>query len=94
MELDRDSILRAAATAAENMDNNHHPMHTIPPQPVPTSVQLASTMGTNGDKFVILTIATPVGQSIYFFDPESADKIADGLKETARLSRTGLEIAR
>jgi hypothetical protein len=48
----------------------------------------------NGDKYVIITLITPVGQNVFFFDPESADKIADALKETARLSRTGLEIAR
>jgi hypothetical protein len=94
MELDRDSILRAAATTAAKMDNNHTPAQTVPPQPVPTSVQLASTQGMNGDKYVIITLITPVGQNVFFFDPESADKIADALKETARLSRTGLEIAR
>ncbi len=94
MELDRESILRAAATAASNMDNNHAPMPSVTPQPVPTAIQMASSMGPSGEKYVILTLTTPVGQNVYFFDPESADKIADALKETARLSRTGLEIAR
>lgn len=94
MEMNKDSILRAAAEAAEQMNGNHQPTPTVSPQPVPTAVQLASTRDGNGNKFVIVTLTTPVGQNIFFFDPESADKIGDGLKETARLARTGLEIAR
>ncbi len=93
MELDKDSILRAAAQAAEQM-NGHPPAPQVSPQPVPTAVQLTTTQSPSGDKFVVVMISTPTGQSVYFFDPESADKIADALKETARLSRTGLEIAR
>ena len=93
MELNQESILRAAATAAENMDNNHT-VPSITPQPLPTSVQLATTRDMSGNKFVILTMITPVGQSFYFLDPDSAERVADGLKETARLARTGLEIAR
>ena len=94
MELDRDSILKAAAEAAEQMNGNSQPAPQVSPQPVPTAIQLSSTRTSSGDKFVVVMISTPVGQNVYFFDPESADKIADALKETARLSRTGLEIAR
>ena len=92
--MDKDAILRAAVQAAENMDNHQPQGPAITPQPVPTAVQLASTMDQSGNKFVVLTLTTPVGQNIYFFDHDSAEKIADGLKETARLARTGLEIAR
>ena len=92
--MDKDSILRAAAEAAENMNGQPHSNPGITPQPVPTAIQLSSTRDTNGNKYVVITLTTPVGQNIYFFDPESADKIGDGLKETARLARTGLEIAR
>lgn len=92
--MDKDSILRAAVQAAEQMDGNQRPGPAIPPQPVPTAVQLSTVQSPSGEKFVVISITTPVGQSIYFIDPESADKMADGLKETSRLSRTGLEIAR
>lgn len=92
--MDRDSILRAAAQAAEQASGNPHQVPSVSPQPVPTSVQLASSRDGSGNKFVVVTLTTPVGQSIYFFDPDSAEKIADGIKETARLARTGLEIAR
>lgn len=93
--MDKDSILRAAAaTAASNMDNNHPTGPAIPLQPVPTAIQLSSTRSPNGDKFVMVNITTPIGQNTYFFDPDSADRIADGLKDAARLARTGLEIAR
>lgn len=91
--MDRDSILRAAAQAAEQTGNSQ-PVQGITPQPLPTSVQLASSRDGSGNKFVVVTITTPAGQNLYFFDPDSAEKIADGIKETARLARTGLEIAR
>lgn len=93
--MDRDSILRAAAEAAEQqMGGNHQPVPAVTPQPVPTAIQLASSRDGNGNKFVVVTITTPVGQNIYFLDPESAERVAEGIKETARLARTGLEIAR
>lgn len=92
--MDRDSILKAAAQAAENM-NDHQPHQTgISPQPVPTSIQLASVRSVDGRSLVMLTLSTPVGQNVFFFDAESAERIGDGIKETARLARTGLEIAR
>lgn len=96
MELDKDSILRAAAEAAEQMNGHEgHPQApSVPLQPVPTAVQLSSMRSPSGDKFVLVTFSTPLGQNTFFFDPDSADRIADGLKETARLARTGLEIAR
>lgn len=94
MDLTQENILKAAAQAAEQMNGNPHPTASVTPQPVPTAVQLASTRSVNGDKFVIITLTTPVGQNIYFLDPDSAEKIGEGLKETARLARTGLEIAR
>lgn len=92
MELNQENILRAAAEAAQHMDRNPQP--GIMPQPVPTAVQLSSIKGGDGRSFVMITLSTPVGQNVFFFDPESAEKIADGLKETTRLARTGLEIAR
>lgn len=92
--MDKDHILRVAAEAAEQMNGSHQPAPGIIPQPLPTSVQLSSSRDGSGNKFVVMTLTTPNGQSFYFFDPESADRIADGLKETSRLARTGLEIAR
>lgn len=91
--MDKDSILRAALQAAEQMDGNP-PQPAIPIQPVPTAVQIASAKGPNGDSFVVMTVLTPVGQNIYFFDSETAEKLSEALSQTARLARTGLEIAR
>lgn len=91
--MDKDSILRAAVKAAEQMENQP-PSPSVPLQPVPTGIQISPVTSPQGDKFVLLTLTTPVGQNSFFFDPENADKIADGIKDAARLSRTGLEIAR
>lgn len=90
--MDQESILRAAAQAAKSMPAQQPSM--VYPQPVPMSVQLTSGQGMGGEKYVILILQTPIGQNIFHFDPEGAEKLAEGLIETARLSRTGLEIAR
>lgn len=74
MELDADSILRAAIEVADQIE----PGTQIYPQPVPTSVKIE-----RDGEFVVITLTTPIGQNTYFLEPESADKIADGLKETA-----------
>lgn len=90
--LDQESMLRAAAESA--MQQQGVQQQVVPPQPVPLSVQMATSQDTQGNKFVVLVINHPLGQSVYHFTPEGADQIADGLKQTARLSKTGLEIAR
>lgn len=92
--MDSEAIIKAAVEAAEaQQKNGHQPQHPgIVPQPVPTSVQLSSSQDTNGNKFVILTLTTPTGQNFYFFDPETAEKIADGLKKMTSVANTGLVI--
>lgn len=92
--MDQETILRAAAEAARNAQNggNPQPANTVPPQPVPMSVQLTSGSDASGEKYVVLIIQTPVGQNIFHFNPEGAEKLAHGLQETARVARTGLEI--
>ena len=81
--MDRDSILRAAAEAADQLDENYVPAPGIVPQPVPTAIHLSSSNINNGideNNFVIITLTTPVGQNTYFLDPESADKLAAGIQ--------------
>lgn len=86
MELNKENILRAAELAAEQADMDHsngpnNQSTSVPPQPVPTSVRITATRSTGGTQYIAVTLSTPVGQNTFFFDPESADKIADGLKD-------------
>lgn len=74
MELNMDSILKAAVAAVDQLEE------PIFPQPVPTSVTLSTSTGFDGDKLVVLVVTTPIGQNTYFLDLESAEKIADGLR--------------
>lgn len=96
--LDQDSILKAAAEAAMQAQNPNSMQpqqpQVVPAQPVPMSIQMSSTQDMQGNKYVVLVINHPTGQSVYHLTPEGAEQIADGLKQTARLSKTGLEIAR
>lgn len=95
--MNQESILKAAAEAAmqaQNPDMMAQQQQVIPPQPVPMTVQMSTTQDMQGNKFVVLLINHPTGQSVYHFTPEGAEQIADGLKQTASLSKTGLQIAR
>ena len=92
--MDQDQILKAAAEAAQGMQNGAMNVPPIQPQPVPMSMQIQSAQGADGKQFVVLVTYTPMGQTILFFDPEGAERIGQGLIDTARVARTGLEIPR
>lgn len=92
--MDQETILKAAAAAAQRAQNGEssQPSNMVYPQPVPMSVQLTSGQGPAGEKYVILIIQTPVGQNIFHFDTDAAERLANGMIDTARVARTGLEI--
>jgi hypothetical protein len=89
--MDQETILRQAAEMAKQAQGSGQGA-MVYPQPVPMSVQLTSGQGPMGEKYVILILQTPVGQNIFHFDPEGAERLAEGLKNTARVAKTGLEI--
>lgn len=91
--LDQDMILKAAAEAAMQQQQPQQ-QQIVQPQPVPMTVQMSTGQDGQGNKLVVLIISHPLGQSVYHFTPEGADQISDGLKNAARLAKTGLEIAR
>lgn len=91
--MNQDAILRAAAEAAQQPQMQAQPQ-TVAPQPVPMSIQMTTTQDMQGNKYVVLVVQHPVGQTVLHFDAEGAEKIGEGLKDAARLARTGLEIAR
>lgn len=91
--LNQEEILKRAAQAAKQ--NQGQPAQQgVPPGPAPMSVQIAQARDAAGNPFVILAIQHQMGQSVFHFDPDGADRIADAIKDTARLARTGLEIVR
>lgn len=93
--MNQDMILKAAAEAAmQAQDPLSQQPQGVTPSPVPMTLQLTTVQDTQGNKYVVLIIQHPMGQSVLHFDPDGADQIAEGLKNTARLARTGLEIAR
>jgi len=89
--MDQESILRQAVEAAKQAQGQPQ-NNMVPPMPVPMSVQLTSGQGMNGEKFVILVLQTPVGQHVYHFDPDAAERLAEGLAHSARVAKTGLEV--
>jgi hypothetical protein len=90
---ERDQILKAAAEAAKSQMGAVPQQAVVQPQPVPMSIQLSTMQDINGTKFVVMNVLTPLGQTVLFFDPNGAETVAENLKQTARLARTGLEIA-
>ena len=81
--MNQDDILRRAAEAAQQVQTPQG----VQPAPSPMSVQVAQ-MG----QYVVLVIQHSVGQSVFFFEPEGAEKIADNIKSVARMARTGLAL--
>lgn len=90
--MNQEQILQAAAEAAR-AQNGPQP-NGVPPQPTPLSVQMGTGQDASGQRYVILVIMSPVGQHVFHFDPEGAENIAKNLSDTARMARTGLELAR
>lgn len=91
--MNQEAILKAAAEAARTHNGQTQAMG-VPPQPVPLSVQMGTAQDGSGQKYVVFIIMSPVGQHVFHFDPDAAENVAKGLSESARLARTGLEIAR
>ena len=88
--MNQDEILRQAAEAAKQMQNQPVPQG-VPPQPVPISVQL-SVVDHGPNKLVAMVIMSPTGQSIFFLEPDGAERVASALDDAARQAKTGLEI--
>jgi hypothetical protein len=91
--MNQEMILKAAAEEAMRLPQQQQ-QQQVNPHPVPMSIQMATTQDTQGNKFVVLVVQHPVGQTVLHFDPETAERVAEGLKDSARIARTGLEIAR
>lgn len=87
--MDAEMMIKAAQNAGQQQQGI---APGVLPQPVPISVQLMTAQGNAGEKWVVLVIATPVGQNVFHLEPDGAEKIADGMRDVARLARTGLEI--
>lgn len=94
--MNQEAILKAAAEAAmQQQGQGQQQQQLVPPQPVPMSIQMMTTQNPTGtDQLVVLVINHPLGQSVYHFTAEGAEQIAAGLTDTARLAKTGLQIAR
>jgi hypothetical protein len=90
--MDQEAILRAAAEAAKQVHEPQLPL--VMPQAVPMAWQIGAAQDNQGNKFVRITVSHPMGVTELFLQVEGADQIGDAIKNAARLSRTGLEIAK
>lgn len=72
--MDKDSILEAAARMAEAIDEEYQSPVEI--SPVPTVVKMHRE-----EYYVVMTLLTPIGANTFFLDLESAERIADSMKE-------------
>lgn len=90
--MDANKIIEAAARFAKEGGQQQTQPQVIQPQPSPMSLQLANMTAQDGNKYVVVIIHHPLGQSVFHFTPESIEGVADAMKDAARLARTGLEI--
>jgi len=61
----------------------------VPPQPVPTSFR-TSVIPTPGGNLVVLEVFTPVGQSVVFIDPQTAQRLGGMIRAAGKQAATGL----
>lgn len=88
--MDKDSILKAAAQAAEKM--NTGPQPAIQPQPVPLAVQVGQGQMPDGNLAVVLIMQSPVGQHVFFLPAENAKAVAGAIERIATMSGSGLVV--
>ena len=65
----------------------------VPVQPVPTNVRWQPIQAEGIGPLVLVSFATPVGVSSYFFPPAQAINLADGIAAAARdaeMNRKGI----
>ena len=87
--MDKDTILRQAAKAAEQM-NGQPPPSPVQPQPSPVAFQIAQGQMPDGSLAVIFVANTVTGQTVLFIDPATARSIAAGLEKAAAAAASGL----
>jgi hypothetical protein len=56
------------------------------------SIQISQAQDNTGQQLVVLVLSHAVGQSVFFFDAEGAERLGEKLKDIARTARTGLTI--
>lgn len=73
--MNADEILKQVAQAAQTQ---HQPQVQIPPSPVPMAWQIAQVQSNQGN-MIAAAVQTPMGQLVFFLDPETAKKIGEAL---------------
>jgi hypothetical protein len=73
---------RAAAKSAAQVQG-------VQPAPLPTVFNIGQAEG-NGKRFVMLQIATPAGQSVFFLDGASAEGLGENLIRMGVAVKAGL----
>lgn len=89
--MDKETILKAAAQAAEQMQAAPQGP-AVQPQPVPLAVQVGQGQLPDGSLAVVLIMQTPVGQNVFFLPAENAKAIAQAMEKMATMSGSGLVV--
>lgn len=69
----------------ENGDGPEEDVHRPPvlPHPVPTAISFDGAVGPE-KRFVIMIINTPLGESVFFLEPEIAFLVAKSMRSAAQ----------
>lgn len=88
--MDKDTILRQAAKAAEQVNGSGPQQSPVQPQPGPVAFQIAQGQMPDGSIAVVLVANTITGQTVLFIDPATARSLAGGLEKAASAAASGL----
>ena len=82
-----DELLKKVVEAAEQTPEA--PQRPVPFGPVPMSWNISQ--GSNGQQsFVVIHVATPEGDKVFFIEPNIAKQIGDAIVKQASLAESGL----
>lgn len=76
-------------SAAQLAQTQHQPQVQIPPSPVPMAWQIAQVQSNQGN-MIAAAVQTPMGQLVFFLDPDTAKKIGEALVRYGGASGIGL----
>lgn len=85
-------LVQKAVEAAQQAQQAPVPQRAVPFGPVPMSWNISQGNSNEGQPIVVVHVATPEGDKVFFLAPGIAKQIGEALVKQSTLAETGLII--
>lgn len=89
---DAELVRKAVEAAAAEVQTPQVPQRAVPFGPVPMSWNISQGNNNEGQPIVVIHVATPEGDKVFFLQPSIAKQIGEALVKQSTLAETGLII--